>query len=100
MSEEHRESRHGEEEILTLVREIHQRQNEVVIPTMENIKATLYGNGKPGLCRDMADLKIDVAKIDVVDKRVDRIDNRFWYLIGGLVLGSPVLGFIIYIITK
>jgi hypothetical protein len=38
------------EEIIHLVREIHQRQTEKTIPAIVKIEHTLYGNSKIGLC--------------------------------------------------
>jgi hypothetical protein len=38
------------EMIEKLVREIHQRQVEFTLPALADVKKTIYGNGKPGLC--------------------------------------------------
>lgn len=39
--------------IESLIKEIHQRQQEITIPSIQRIEHTVFGNGKPGLCTRM-----------------------------------------------
>ena len=51
-------------ELEQLMREVHQRQSESVIPDLQTIKKELYGNGVPGLVKEHVACK---AKIDEID---------------------------------
>jgi hypothetical protein len=61
-----RNNRRDDERINTiesLVKEIHQRQIEITLPMIEEMKNTVYGNGKPGLCDAVSrmDTKINMT---------------------------------------
>ena len=49
------------DEIVSLVKEIHQRQVERTIPAIEKIENTLYGNGKIGICEEVANIKTSLS---------------------------------------
>jgi len=55
-----RESDARLDEMMLLIREIHQRQNERTIPAIEKMESTLYGNGKKGLCEIVSEMKTSV----------------------------------------
>jgi hypothetical protein len=50
MFEERRANDEKLNELIVLVKEIHQRQIERTIPAVEKMEKVIYGNGKPGLC--------------------------------------------------
>lgn len=54
-----------QETVLILkVNEIHQRQGEVVMPKLDKLEKTVNGNGKIGLCDEVAELKTCQAVLD------------------------------------
>ncbi len=51
-------------ELEQLMREVHQRQSESVIPDLQTIKKELYGNGVPGLVKEHIACQEKIREID------------------------------------
>lgn len=71
------------ENIERLVQEIHQRQNEVTIPTINEIKNTLYSKG--GLCEIIHE---HTGSIKNLDERIAKIPIILGWIITGISVGA------------
>jgi ribosomal protein L19 len=63
MFEERRASDEKLNELISLVKEIHQRQIERTIPAVESLEKVIYGNGKPGLCDRVSVIETSLTSV-------------------------------------
>ena len=73
-------------EVSKMVKEIHQRQNEVTLPALADIKNTLYSKG--GVCETILE---HTGEIKEIRNRVDRFPTIVTWVLGGVSAGAWAL---------
>lgn len=101
-SEERRKSDEKIEQILAiikehgiLIKEMHQRQNEVTLPALTDIKTTLYSKG--GVCETIHE---HTGEIKEIKNRVDRFPTIIGWVLGGISIGAGALLWIYETVQK
>lgn len=79
----------------TLIKEVHQRQNEVTLPALSDIKTTLYAKG--GICETVHEHSGEIKEIK---NRVDRFPTIVGWILGGISVGAGALLWIYEVIHK
>lgn len=83
---ERRQDDHRIDELIILVKEIHQRQNEVTLPTLNEIKETLYARG--GICETIHQ---HTGNIKELDDRINKIPLIVSWVLAGVSVGAGTI---------
>lgn len=77
------------------INEVHQRQNEVTIPAIAEMKETLYSRG--GLCET---IHSHSGEIKEINNRIDKASTIIGWILGGVSIGAGVFLWIYETILK
>lgn len=77
------------------INEVHQRQNEVTIPAIAEMKETLYSRG--GLCET---IHKHSGEIEGITKRIDKFPMIITWVLGGFSAGATALLWIYETVLK